>query len=66
MVEYVDMEFPGLEKVPTSGVCVKLSKTPGFVSSPPPRVGEHNIEIYQGILGYSNATLNDLKEKGII
>ncbi|MFQ6080437.1 MAG: CaiB/BaiF CoA transferase family protein [Candidatus Bathyarchaeia archaeon] len=32
----------------------------------PPRVGEHNQEIYGGILGYSPDKINELKEKNII
>ena len=66
MVEYMDMESPGMEKVPTSGVTVKLSKTPGCVTMRPPKVGEHNGEIYQGVLGYSDSRLNELEEKGLI
>jgi crotonobetainyl-CoA:carnitine CoA-transferase CaiB-like acyl-CoA transferase len=66
MVEYVDMEAPGMEKVPTSGISPRLSKTPGFVTSRPPRVGEHNSEIYESLLGYSTAAINGLREKGVI
>jgi crotonobetainyl-CoA:carnitine CoA-transferase CaiB-like acyl-CoA transferase len=32
----------------------------------PPRFGEHNEEIYGGILGYSAAQLKEFKEKNII
>jgi formyl-CoA transferase len=32
----------------------------------PPRFGEHNQEIYGGLLGYSDGRLADLKEKGVI
>ncbi len=32
----------------------------------PPRFGEHNEEIYGGLLGYSGDTLKGLKEKGVI
>ena len=66
MVEYMDMEFPGMEKVPTSGVTARLSKTPGYVTLRPPRVGEHNSEIYKGLLGYSDKTLSALTDKGVI
>src|SRR3990172_8224035 len=36
------------------------------VISFPPRFGEHNEEIYCGLLGYSQEALKDLKEKNII
>ena len=32
----------------------------------PPRFGEHNEEIYSGLLGYSAAQLKELKEKNVI
>jgi formyl-CoA transferase len=32
----------------------------------PPRFGEHNEEIYNGLLGYSSAQLKEFKEKNII
>jgi formyl-CoA transferase len=32
----------------------------------PPRFGEHNEEIYSGLLGYSTAQLKEFKEKNII
>lgn len=66
MIEYVDMEEPGLGKIPTSGIQARLSKTPGCVTSRAPRVGEHNKEIYQGLLGYSTVSLDDYKKKGMI
>ncbi len=66
MIEYLNLEEPGLERVPTSGIPAKLSKTPGRITSRAPRVGEHNDEIYQDLLGYSTATLDDLKRKGVI
>ncbi len=66
MVEYVDMEVPGLAKVPMTGISAKLSKTPGDIRLRPPRVGEHNREIYQGLLGYPTEVLSSLKGKGLI
>ena len=39
-----------------------INRTLGF----PPRFGEHNEEIYSGLLGYSTAQLKEFKEKNII
>ena len=39
-----------------------INRTLGF----PPRFGEHNEEIYGGLLGYSIAQLKEFKEKNII
>ena len=66
MLEYVDLGLPGLNHVPVSGTPVRLSRTPGEVVSPPPRVGEHNLEVYGGLLGYSDHRLAGLKAKGVI
>jgi len=66
MVEYIDLEEPGLENVPICGMPVRMSKTPGRVESRAPRVGEHNKEIYQTLLGYSDERLADLKKSGVI
>ena len=66
MIEYTDMETPGLENLPVSGTPFKLSKTPGKVQKRAPRVGEHNQEIYQGLLGYSDAYMAELEKDGVI
>ena len=66
MIEYVNLESPGLEKVPASGISARLSKTPGRITSRPPRVGEHNKEIYQDLLGYNSKKMDDLFRNGVI
>jgi crotonobetainyl-CoA:carnitine CoA-transferase CaiB-like acyl-CoA transferase len=66
MIEYVDMEEQGMERMPIGGISARLSKTPGCITSRAPRVGEHNKEVYQDLLGYSAATLKDLGDKGVI
>jgi len=66
MIEYLDLEEPGLERMPTSGIPARLSKTLGSITSRAPRVGEHNEEIYQDLLRYSTATLHDLEARGVI
>jgi crotonobetainyl-CoA:carnitine CoA-transferase CaiB-like acyl-CoA transferase len=48
------------------GVAAKHSLTPGKVRMPAPMLGEHNNEVYQGLLGYKEEKLVALKEKGII
>jgi len=66
MVEYIDMEEPGLEKVPISNTPFKMSRTPPTIESRAPRPGEHNGEIYGGLLGYSPQQIADFREKGLI
>jgi crotonobetainyl-CoA:carnitine CoA-transferase CaiB-like acyl-CoA transferase len=66
MVEYIDLEEPGLERVPICGIPVKLSKTPGRIESRAPRVGEHNEQIYGNLLRYSEELIADLRADGTI
>ncbi|MBI4505091.1 MAG: CoA transferase [Chloroflexi bacterium] len=48
-------------------VVPKLSETPGTVEWPgPQQLGEHNQEVYCGLLGYSAADLAALKAAGVV
>lgn len=62
----VDVEYPGVGKVPVPGVVVKLSETPGRIESRGPTVGEHNEEVYCGLLGFTSQKLNSLRDEGVI
>jgi crotonobetainyl-CoA:carnitine CoA-transferase CaiB-like acyl-CoA transferase len=62
----LNVDYPGLGNIPLPGIPVKLSLTPGSISSRAPKIGEHNREIYCGLLGFSQKELNKLKEKEII
>ena len=62
----VDVEQPGIGRVPVTGIPVKLSETPGQIDTHAPRLGEHNEEIYCGLLGYDQQELSRLKEEGVI
>ena len=47
-------------------VAPKLSATPGQVRSAGPELGEHNEEIYRGMLGFDAAKMAELLSRGII
>lgn len=66
MIEYIDMEEPGLENLPICGIPIKLSKTPGSVETRAPRVGEHNDDIYGDLLGYGASFIAELKDGDVI
>jgi len=62
-------------KDPKTGVEITIAPSPlttAFLKSVrlalsfPPRFGEHNEEVYTGLLGYSPAQLKEFKEKNII
>jgi crotonobetainyl-CoA:carnitine CoA-transferase CaiB-like acyl-CoA transferase len=64
MIEYLD--YPGLGSLPIPGLPIKCSLTPGHISDPAPRLGEHNREVYGGLLGFSPEKLDALKKQGVI
>ena len=62
----VEVEHPRIGKVRIPGVVPKLSKTPGSVESPGPLLGQHNQEVYCGLLGYTEEQLAQLREQEVI
>ncbi len=54
------------ESVPVSGVVARPSQTPGCVVRRAPRAGEHNRDIYGGLLGYPEERIADLESQGLI
>ncbi|MEE9199388.1 MAG: CoA transferase, partial [Dehalococcoidia bacterium] len=66
--EYLmQVEHPELEEqVPYPGAFVRLSETPCQVRRRPPRVGEHNEEIYIGELGLCREELAELRTASVI
>ena len=48
------------------GIVPKLSDTPGAARSVGPALGEHNHEVYQGLLGLEAEELAGLRERGVI
>ncbi|HET58415.1 MAG TPA: CoA transferase [Deltaproteobacteria bacterium] len=62
----VDVKLSGGEELKLAGIPVGLSENPGTVTAPPPATGEHNREIYCGLLGVGDEELSKLIENGII
>jgi crotonobetainyl-CoA:carnitine CoA-transferase CaiB-like acyl-CoA transferase len=60
------MDYPELGKIPVPGIPIKLSLTPGSINTPAPKLGEHNEEVYCGLLGFGSEKLSQLKREGII
>lgn len=62
----VALEHRHAGKIRVTGTPVKLSDTPGGVSSPPPLLGEHTAEILREILGYDDVKIAELTNAGAI
>ncbi len=59
----VDVE--GIGAIPLFNLTAKFEKTPGTVTSPPPKLGAHTAEVLKE-LGYEDAQIASLKEKRVV
>ena len=62
----VRLVHPELGEFAMQNVFPKLSETPGSVRHVGPKLGEHNNEIYQGMLGIDDDTMSALRSAGVI
>jgi crotonobetainyl-CoA:carnitine CoA-transferase CaiB-like acyl-CoA transferase len=62
----VNLDYSGLGNIPTPGLPIKLSLTPGRIDLRAPKIGEHNKEVYCGLLGFNEEELKKLKLGNII
>jgi crotonobetainyl-CoA:carnitine CoA-transferase CaiB-like acyl-CoA transferase len=63
---FVEVYHPetGLLRYP--GAPFKMSETPWAIRRPAPRLGEHNLEVYCGRLGYGRQDLRHYRAEGLI
>jgi CoA:oxalate CoA-transferase len=59
------VEVEGVGEVKLFGLSAQLRKTPGGITSPPPRLGAHTDEVLSG-LGYTREQVMALREKGVV
>jgi len=62
----VKLAHPELGDFAMHNVAPRLSATPGRVRHVGPELGEHNAEIYQGLLGLSGDAMASLRSAGVI
>lgn len=62
----IDVDDPTVGRVPHPAPVPKLSRTPGQVYAPAPTLGQHNSEVYEGLLGLSSSDIDALRAEGII
>ncbi|HPC82245.1 MAG TPA: CaiB/BaiF CoA-transferase family protein [Thermoanaerobaculaceae bacterium] len=59
------LEVEGVGEIPFFSLTAKFSKTPGALEAAPPRLSQHTAEVL-GSLGYSEADIQALKNKGVV
>jgi crotonobetainyl-CoA:carnitine CoA-transferase CaiB-like acyl-CoA transferase len=64
MIQTID--HPSAGPLTLLGVPVKLSDTPGAITAPPPRLGEHTRSVLQSLLGLSRDVLVRLEQQNVI
>lgn len=62
----IKVAHPQFKNLQMQNVFPKFSKTPGKVRWTGPKLGEHNDEVYQDILGMTDQQINDLKNRDIM
>jgi len=63
---FVEHDHPIFGRVTITGTPLKMSETPGRVRSLAPMPGEHNEEVFVGMLGHSRNDLARWRDEGVI
>ncbi len=63
---FVKVVHPQLGETMMPGLHIKMSETPGDISKPAPLLGQHNRDVYGGLLGLSDEELEELRREGVI
>jgi len=62
---FARVQVNGIGEVPLFNMTAKFAKTPGNVTAPPPRLGEHTGEILKA-LGFTDQDIHGMKERKVI
>jgi crotonobetainyl-CoA:carnitine CoA-transferase CaiB-like acyl-CoA transferase len=63
---FVEVDHPTYGRLKTTGTPLKLSETPGRVRWLAPMPGEHNEEVFVGLLGHSKDDLARWEAEGVV
>ena len=53
-------------EVPMTGIVPRFEGTPGVISRPGPRLGQHTVEVLTDLLGMDAGAIGDLRSAGVI
>jgi formyl-CoA transferase len=62
----VKVAHPQFGELRMQNVAPKLSETPGRIRSPSPALGQHNDEVYQGLMRFTPERVETLRQQGVI
>jgi crotonobetainyl-CoA:carnitine CoA-transferase CaiB-like acyl-CoA transferase len=62
----VSTTHPHFGALRMQNVAPRLSASPGSIRTPAPEIGQHNDEIYRGLLGLDAAAIADFRAKAVI
>jgi CoA:oxalate CoA-transferase len=60
------VNHPVAGEVKMSGIPIKMSRTPGGVTLPPPTLGQHSTEILKSYLKLTDETIEELQRSGVL
>ena len=63
---FVEIDHPVIGRIKVNGNPIKMMETMPKITRPAPTLGQHNREVYQGMLGLDDAELQKLQEDGVI
>jgi crotonobetainyl-CoA:carnitine CoA-transferase CaiB-like acyl-CoA transferase len=63
---FAEIDHPMAGKVKLLAPWVRFSETPSSISSPAPLRGQHNKDVFGGILNLDESQIADLEQKGVI
>lgn len=63
---FVEIEHPVAGRLKYTGPPFKMTETPSQVRMPAPVLGQHNVEVYCEMLGYTREDLMRLRAQGVI
>jgi CoA:oxalate CoA-transferase len=66
MIQELRHPLTGSTGLKAAGFPIRFSETPADYSSPAPLLGQHNEEIYMGLLNFSKKEMGQLKKGRII
>ena len=63
---FEDVTQPGVGTHRHPGIIFRMADTPNEIRRPPPKLGEHNEEIYLDLLGFTREQYDELIAKGLV